>query len=102
MEKIPVEKLLSLMGWKAEARTVELAGSRAGNDFRKRTPGKTQPADGTGPAPAADAPAAPAAADPFAAPAGAAPTPAAADPFAAPAAGKGAPAAEADPFAAPK
>jgi hypothetical protein len=104
VEKIPVEKLLSLMGWKAEERTLELAGNRAGGDFRKRTPGKTQPTNGATPAPsAADAPmtpAAPAAADPFATPA--APAPAAADPFATPPAGKAAPATEADPFATPR
>jgi type II secretory pathway pseudopilin PulG len=109
VEKIPVEKLLSLMGWKAEERTVELAGSRAGGDFRKRSPGKTQPAaNGSTPAaPASEAPAAPAApaaSDPFGTPAAPAPAPApAVDPFAAPApAGKAAPAAEADPFATPK
>jgi hypothetical protein len=106
VEKIPVEKLLSLMGWKAEERTVEMAGSRAGGDFRKRAPGKTQPA-ANGSAPGAPAtPAAPAASDPFGAPATPtpAPPPAAVDPFAAPAppAGKAAPAAEADPFAIPK
>ena len=41
-----------MMGWKSEERTVELAGSRGGGEFRKRLPGKTAPA-GT-PAPGAD------------------------------------------------
>jgi hypothetical protein len=89
VEKINVEKLLNLMGWKAEERVVELSGSRAGGDFRKRTPGKTQPAGSAksseSAAPASDTPAAPAPAnvDPFA-PSGATPpsAPAAADPFA--------------------
>jgi hypothetical protein len=96
-DKIPVKKLLAQMGWKAEERTVELAGSGAGGAFRTRKPGTKpvngKPAEGAAPAPAAEPmpagePAAPAA-DPFAAPA--------ADPFAAPAA----PAAgeAADPFA---
>lgn len=101
VKKISVEKLLALMGWRSEERTVELAGSRGG--FLKRSPGKTQPApatsseaspaaEGAAPSPAA------APADPFGAPADAAP---AADPFGAPAA-KPAPAPDADPFATPK
>jgi hypothetical protein len=105
VQKISVDKLLSLMGWKAEERTVELAGPRSGGDFRKRAPGKTQPATSSAPdaaAPATGAPAAPAtpAADPFATPGAPAPAPPpAADPFAAPPAGKATPPAEADPFA---
>jgi hypothetical protein len=98
VEKISVEKLLNLMGWKAEERVVALSGSRGGGDFRKRSPGKTQPAEAATPSestpPAAESPTAPAPAgvDPFAVPGGAAPaTPPAADPFA--------PAAGADPFA---
>ena len=107
MQKISVEKLLSLMGWKAEERTFELAGSRGGGDFRKRLPGKTQPAAGApaseSAAPGTEAPArrrAPAGIDPFAAPGAPAPAvPPAADPFAtSPPAGKAAPAAENDPF----
>jgi hypothetical protein len=108
VQKIPVEKLLSLMGWKAEERVFELAGSRGGGDFRKRLPAKTLPAAGApaseSAAPAAESPAAPAAPagiDPFAAPGApvpAAPVPAS-DPFAtSPPAGKAAPAAENDPF----
>ena len=111
VETISVDKLLSLMGWKAEEKIVPLAGERSsGGDFRKRTPGKTQPAAG---APAAGspgaAPAAPAAADPFAAGGASAPaTPpapaaGAADPFATPAAPAAPkPAADSDPFAVPK
>jgi hypothetical protein len=108
VQKISVDKLLSLMGWKAEERTVELAGPRSTSDFRKRAPAKTQPAaagasEANAPAAGAPATTAPAGADPFAAPAAPAAAPAAADPFAAPPpAGKAAPPAEADPFAAPK
>jgi hypothetical protein len=107
---IPVQKLLSQMGWKAEERTVELAGAKGGTEFRTRKPGQkpaAPPVGGPAPMPvpagvdpfAAPAPAP--AADPFAAPA-AAP---AADPFAAPApaaAPAAAPPAAADPFADPK
>jgi hypothetical protein len=105
VEKIPVEKLLSLMGWKAEERTVEFTGARSGGDFRRRTPGKTQPppaAGGTPPAASDAAPAAPTTpSDPFATPAAPpAPAPAAADPFATPPAGKASPP-PADPFATP-
>lgn len=94
IEKISVGELLSLMGWKAEERTVSLGGAKG--DFRKRTPGKPQPASpGTAAAPAATPattePATPAATvDPFAAPApGLAPAPegnapAVVDPFAVP------------------
>jgi hypothetical protein len=103
VQKISVEKLLSLMGWKAEERVVEVAGNRGGGDFRKRLPGKTQPAAGVpaseSAAPSTEAPAAPTApaVDPFAAPgAPAAPGAAPVDPFAAPAA-KAAPP-ENDPF----
>jgi hypothetical protein len=107
VQKISVEKLLSLMGWKAEERTFELAGNRGGGDFRKRLPGKKQPAAGAPAsesaaqgteAPAATAP--PAGIDPFAAPGAPAPAaPPVADPFAtSPPAGKAAPAAENDPF----
>jgi hypothetical protein len=95
--KIQVKELLAMMGWKAEERTVELAGHRGGAlgqpQAKKAAGGKA----GEAAAPAAES-AAPAAADPFGAPAAAAPAPAAApvDPFA-PAA-PAAPAA-ADPFA---
>jgi hypothetical protein len=108
VEKISVDKLLSLMGWKAEEKTVELAGNRS-SDFRsKRAPGKTQPVGSQAPQPGAggSAPSTPAPAaggvDPFAgaAPAAKAAAPAA-DPFAVPPAGKAAPP-EADPFAVPK
>jgi hypothetical protein len=94
VQKISVDKLLSLMGWKAEERVFELAGSRGGADFRKRSPGKTQPAAAAPASEAASpgaespaAPAAPAGVDPFAVPGAAAPAPAApaaVDPFAAP------------------
>lgn len=112
VEKISVEKLLSLMGWRAETRTIELAGPRSGGDFRTRTPGKTQPAAAPASASEAASPSdatlplpAPAASDPFGAPPPAAaprsaPAPADADPFAAPTAPRGA-AAGADPFATP-
>jgi hypothetical protein len=95
VEQISVEKLLSLMGWKAEERSVELAGPRATGDFRRRTPGKAQQGQkaGASGAPASDAspaPAAPAASDPFGSP------PPAAAPAAPPAG------ADADPFAAPR
>jgi hypothetical protein len=103
---IPVQKLLTQMGWKVEERTVELAGgSGASSQFRNRKPGQkaapAAPAAGAPPAEPMPSPEAPAAADPFAAPAAGAPAPpAAADPFAAPAEK---PAAEAaDPFAPPK
>jgi hypothetical protein len=87
VEKISVEKLLNMMGWKAEERIVEYSGSRGRGDFRKRTPGKTQPAEASSTSesttPAADRPAASGSTDPFATPAGATPTPQpAADPFA--------------------
>jgi hypothetical protein len=107
VEKLPVQKLLTLMGWKADQKTVELGGNRgAGVSFQKRAPGKTQPAAG-GPAgspaeaPATSAPAA-GGVDPFGAPAGGAAAPAA-DPFSAPAGGSPKPATgEVDPFATPK
>lgn len=99
VKKLSVDNLLALMGWRAEEKTVELAGSRGG--FMKRSPGKSQPAaspsdapasEGTTPAPAA------APADPFGSPAAAGP---AVDPFGAPGA-KATPAADVDPFATPK
>jgi hypothetical protein len=91
--KIQVSELLGMMGWKAEERTVELAGHRGGalsqpQGKKTATPkaGEAAPAESAapaadpfGPAPAAPAPAA-AAVDPFAPAAPAAP--AAADPFA--------------------
>jgi hypothetical protein len=90
-----VKEILALMGWKADERMVDLGGSKGG-DFRKRQPGKTEPAAPASPgaaepaAPASDTPAPPTT-DPFAAPA--------ADPFAAPATTPAAPAApEVDPF----
>jgi hypothetical protein len=119
-DPISVQKLLQMMGWKSEEKTVELAGTRGGGEFRQRGPGKTAapkttpapgatPAPATTPAPAATpapggaidpfaTPAAPAA-DPFATPAPKAATPAAADPFATPAPKAAAP--TADPFATP-
>jgi flagellar biosynthesis chaperone FliJ len=104
---IPVQKLLTQMGWKVEERTVELkGGSGASAQFRNRKPGQkaAPPAPAAGEAPAAEpmpspAGAAPATVDPFGAPATPA-TPAApapADPFAAPPAKPAA--APADPFA---
>jgi len=104
---IPVQKLLTQMGWKVEERTVELAGGKgASSQFRNRKPGqKAAPPPAAGEAPAVEptpSPAgeAPAGADPFGAPAGEPAAPAA-DPFAAPAPK---PAADAgvDPFAPPK
>jgi hypothetical protein len=101
-DRITVQKLLVQMGWKAEERTVEMAGG-SGGAFRSRKPGQkptpgAQPAEGAAPAAAEPMPpaeGAPPAADPFAAPA--------ADPFAAPAApgapATPAPAPAADPFA---
>jgi hypothetical protein len=96
---IPVQKLLTQMGWKAEERTVEMTGG-GGSAFRTRKPGqKPMPKPGTAaPAPAAEPmpePAAPGA-DPFGAPP-------AADPFAPPKpAAPAAPAGDAaDPFAPP-
>jgi len=74
-----VKDILALMGWKADERMIDLGGSKGG-DFRKRQPGKTEPAASPTPgttapaAPSTEAPA-PAAADPFGT------TPAAADPF---------------------
>ena len=78
---IEVQKFLEMMGWKAEERTVELAGSGGTGEFRKRGVGKkakaaptTTPAAGTPAGEPAEAPAPmPAGADPFAA-----------DPFGAP------------------
>jgi hypothetical protein len=55
VQKIPLDRLLALMGWKAEERTVELAGNRGG-EFRKRSPGKTQPASAATPAAETTAP----------------------------------------------
>jgi hypothetical protein len=104
VEQISVDKLLSLMGWRAESRTVELGGARAGGGFRTRAPGKTQPATSAAAAGESAAPAAPpvpAATDPFGSPAPASAPPASpapggdADPFA-PAAPRNAPAS--DPF----
>jgi hypothetical protein len=108
IDQLPLAKLLTMMGWKPEERTVQLTGSGAGLQFRARRPGEAGAAPAAAPAaPAADpsAPAAPAvdpfgapAADPFGAPA--APAAPAADPFGAPApAAPTAPAA--DPFATP-
>lgn len=102
---IDVPKFLEMMGWKAEERTVELAGGSGRGEFRTRGVGKKAPATttpaaaGEEPAAAAPAPMPAGAADPFAA--------GAADPFgAAPATPKPAPmpmppAAEADPFGTP-
>jgi hypothetical protein len=91
-----VKDILALMGWKADERMVNLGGGTSAA-FRKRQPGKTEPAattpatDSTAPAtPATDAKAAPATADPF----GAAP---AADPFGTSPTPKAAPV-ENDPF----
>jgi len=97
VKKISLDKLLALMGWRSEERTVQLSGSSGG--FLKRSPGKTQPATPSEVVPATEgaAPSPSAAPDPFGAPA-AAP----ADPFSAPAAPSPAPAADADPFAAPR
>jgi len=41
--KISVEKLLSLMGWKADERTIELAGPKTGGDFVKGRRAKKHP-----------------------------------------------------------
>lgn len=60
-EVISVQKLLAQMGWKPDARTVEIGGSGAPGEFRRRT--------APGARPAAAAPGAPAAAAPAAAPA---------------------------------
>jgi hypothetical protein len=89
--KIPVKELLAMMGWKAEERTVELAGNRGGAVGQPQAKKATNGKAGEPAAPAAGS--APASTDPFGAPPAAAPPPAAADPFA-----PGAPAA-ADPFA---
>jgi hypothetical protein len=92
--KIQVNELLSMMGWKAEERTVELAGHRGGAigqpQAKKAATGKAGEA-------AAPAESAAPTVDPFGTPAAAAPAPAAGpvDPFA-----PAAPAAPtADPFA---
>jgi hypothetical protein len=100
VKKISLDKLLALMGWRAEERTVPLSGSSGG--FLKRSPGKTQPATSTEPVPSSEASPAPSAtpADPFGTPAGA-PAAAPADPFGA-SAPKAGPAADVDPFATPK
>jgi hypothetical protein len=96
VKKIPLQDLLAMMGWRADEKTVELAGSRGA--FMKRSPGKAEPAatpadapasEGTTPAPAA------APVDPFGTPAPAGP---AVDPFGAPPAAKPA---DADPFGSP-
>jgi hypothetical protein len=102
---IDLTELLEMMGWKAEERTVELAGGTGTGEFRKRSVGKKAPAApaGTTPAtePAAGATPAPMPAggvDPFggaADPFGAAPAPKPA-PMPMPAAG-----AEPDPFGSP-
>jgi hypothetical protein len=108
---IDVPKFLEMMGWRAEERTVELAGSTGTGEFRKRTVGKkaAPPAAGAAPAEGAE-PAEGAPATPAPMPAGADPFgPGAADPFATPAAPKPAtpaapapmPPAEADPFGTP-
>jgi hypothetical protein len=95
VEKISVDKLLALMGWKADEKTVDLSGIAGGGDFRKRPAGKTQPAKAAAPAAGGSTPP-PAAVDPFTTgPAASAPAPATA-PAAAPAG------AEVDPFAPPK
>lgn len=93
-----VKDLLALMGWKADERMVDLGGNKAGA-FRKRQPGKTEPAakpatDAAAPTtPAATSPSPASSADPFGS---AAP---AADPFGAAPAPKAAPPAEnVDPF----
>ena len=105
---IDVPKFLEMMGWKAEERTVELAGSSGTGEFRKRGVGKKAPAAATPPAAGADPAAPPAAATPTPMPAAADPFAGGADPFGAPApAPKAAPmpmppgGAEADPFGAP-
>jgi hypothetical protein len=93
--KIQVNELLAMMGWKAEERTVELAGHRGGTVGQPQAKKAANGKAGEAAAPAAES-AAPAA-DPFGSPATAAPAPAAApvDPFA-----PAAPAAPAaDPFA---
>ncbi|MCI0359749.1 MAG: hypothetical protein L0211_14830 [Planctomycetaceae bacterium] len=88
---IPVQKLLTQMGWKVEERTVELkGGSGASSQFRNRKPGEKPAA----PPAAGEAPAA----EPMPSPAGEAPV----DPFGAPAApATPAPPAPGDPFAVP-
>jgi hypothetical protein len=92
--KLPVKDLLAMMGWKAEERTVELAGHRGGAvgqaQGKKAATGKA--GDAAAPAAGSAAPAT----DPFGTPPAAAPPPAAVDPFA-PAAPAAPPAA--DPFA---
>src|SRR5262245_16409157 len=93
--KIPVKELLARMGWKAEERTVELAGHRGGSALGQPQGKKTAAGKAGEAAPPAAESAAPAT-DPFGTPPAAAPPPAAADPFA-PAAP--APPAAADPFA---
>lgn len=91
IDHLPLAKLLTMMGWKPEERTVQLTGGGAGLQFRARRAGEKAEAPAAPTAPATDptAPATPAvdpfgapAADPFGAPA--APTAPAADPFATP------------------
>lgn len=98
-DKISVQDLLTLMGYKPEERTVEMSGRGGGGEFRQRTPGKKAPAavrtTPAGEAPAAEETPAPEGADPFATPA-ADPFGGDAEPMPAPA-----PADEADPFATP-
>jgi hypothetical protein len=97
VQKISPKELLAMMGWKADERTLPLAGSRGGA-FRTPGAGKAQPAGtaspGTGTLPpatdAAPPPATTPTTDPFGAPpAGATPMPTR-------------PATEVDPFAVPK
>jgi hypothetical protein len=75
-ETINVQKLMAMMGYKPEERTVELGANAAKNEFKKRQPGKAaagaapaaapgfDPAPAPGPAPMAPA-APPAGDDPF-------------------------------------
>jgi hypothetical protein len=67
-ETINVQKLMAMMGFKPEERTIELGTNAAKNEFKKRQPGKAAPGAGApaavpgfDPGPAAPAPAAPAA-----------------------------------------
>jgi hypothetical protein len=91
-----VKDILALMGWKADERMIDLGGSKGG-DFRKRQPGKTEPA--ASPTPGSTAPATPSTdtpkppvTDPFGT------TPAAADPFGATPPAAAPPAGNVDPF----
>ncbi|QDU28386.1 hypothetical protein ETAA8_34860 [Anatilimnocola aggregata] len=66
-ETINIQKLMAMMGYKPEERTVELGKSAAANEFKRRTPAKPAPAP-LG-APGGAAPALPPAAAPAPAPA---------------------------------